>query len=202
MSAITVEDLHAVIEAGKLPEKDLKFANDLVRKGRVGTLSAEQFRWVGILLRQATSKAPEKVKGGFSKVYDLFQTASQHLKYPKVLLQLPNAKPLQLYRSGERSRIPGVITITDGGRYGENVFYGRVMPDGVFNHNRSIPEEELVPVRALLARFGKNPEAVASEYGKLTGCCCFCVRRLSDARSIEVGYGPVCAAKYSLRWGN
>lgn len=31
--------------------------------------------------------------------------------------------------------------------------------------------------------------------------CCFCGRDLDTAESISVGYGPVCAAKYGLPWG-
>jgi len=31
--------------------------------------------------------------------------------------------------------------------------------------------------------------------------CCFCGRELDTAESISVGYGPVCAAKYGLPWG-
>jgi hypothetical protein len=41
----------------------------------------------------------------------------------------------------------------------------------------------------------------AAAWGHLTGVCVFCTRRLTDARSIEVGYGPVCAARESLPWG-
>lgn len=31
--------------------------------------------------------------------------------------------------------------------------------------------------------------------------CCFCGRDLDTAESISVGYGPICAAKYGLPWG-
>jgi hypothetical protein len=42
---------------------------------------------------------------------------------------------------------------------------------------------------------------VAAEHGHKTGNCCFCSRPLNDARSTEVGYGPVCADKWELPWG-
>jgi hypothetical protein len=41
----------------------------------------------------------------------------------------------------------------------------------------------------------------AAAFGRLTGQCVFCARELTDQRSIDVGYGPVCAGKNGLPWG-
>lgn len=41
----------------------------------------------------------------------------------------------------------------------------------------------------------------AAQFGQLTGTCVFCSRMLTDERSIFVGYGPTCAEKNSLPWG-
>jgi hypothetical protein len=41
----------------------------------------------------------------------------------------------------------------------------------------------------------------AAEFGHVTGQCVFCMRELTDERSIAAGYGPVCADYYSLPWG-
>lgn len=41
----------------------------------------------------------------------------------------------------------------------------------------------------------------AAKFGHLTSRCVFCSRKLADDRSIDVGYGPICAAKYDLPWG-
>lgn len=41
----------------------------------------------------------------------------------------------------------------------------------------------------------------ASKFGHVTGQCVFCARRLTDERSIAVGYGPVCAEHNALPWG-
>lgn len=41
----------------------------------------------------------------------------------------------------------------------------------------------------------------AAKFGHLTGQCVFCARRLTDERSIAVGYGPVCAEREGLPWG-
>lgn len=46
----------------------------------------------------------------------------------------------------------------------------------------------------------------AAEYGALHSSCIFCARPLTDERSDPalggVGYGPECASKYGLPWGN
>lgn len=41
----------------------------------------------------------------------------------------------------------------------------------------------------------------AAKFGHVTGACVFCSRKLTDERSLTVGYGPVCAERESLPWG-
>lgn len=43
-----------------------------------------------------------------------------------------------------------------------------------------------------------DPAAAAKAYGALMGRCSYCDKALTDEGSVEVGYGPVCAAKYGL----
>jgi hypothetical protein len=55
-------------------------------------------------------------------------------------------------------------------------------------------------------RVGLKPEhkttaEQAAEFGHVTGQCVFCSRLLTDERSLAVGYGPVCASKNGLAWG-
>jgi hypothetical protein len=33
----------------------------------------------------------------------------------------------------------------------------------------------------------------AKEFGRMTGTCCVCARRLDNPESVEAGIGPVCA---------
>lgn len=41
----------------------------------------------------------------------------------------------------------------------------------------------------------------AKAFGLLYKRCVFCSRRLTDQRSMDAGYGPVCAQTYGLPWG-
>jgi Family of unknown function (DUF6011) len=43
--------------------------------------------------------------------------------------------------------------------------------------------------------------AEAAALGHTTSFCCFCSLELTDDRSTDVGYGPVCASKRGLPWG-
>lgn len=41
----------------------------------------------------------------------------------------------------------------------------------------------------------------AAAFGKLTGQCVYCAQKLTDERSLSVGYGPTCAENNGLPWG-
>jgi hypothetical protein len=80
---------------------------------------------------------------------------------------------------------------------GTKTYYGRITPEGGF-----LPTRETTPeIIAALETFAGDPVKAAAEYGQRTGTCCFCGRLLTDdseGSSVTVGYGPICAAKYSL----
>lgn len=40
-----------------------------------------------------------------------------------------------------------------------------------------------------------------TNYAKRTGKCCFCYRKLTTTASVAAGYGPVCAERNHLPWG-
>lgn len=199
-----VKELKAAIAAGKLPEKDLKFANSLIENSQYRPLSIEQARWLGILVDRTRPPPPEKVIGDFSGVYALFERAAKHLKHPKIRLLLGDA-PVTLYVAGERSRMPGVVNVVktppDAVDYGSQVWLGRVAKDGKWAPARNLSKEDEKETTKLLKELAKNPEVVAANYGRLTGRCCFCYKSLADERSTQVGYGPVCASRYGLKWG-
>lgn len=187
------------IVKGNLKEKDRKFADSLLdSRFRYGKLSAKQFYWAKVLVDRGMGKDDEKrvSVGDFSGVYSLFEKAAVHLKYPKINLSV-NGHPVVLYRNGPRSKHPGEISVTDGGSYGSNRYYGRVSAKGEWVVGRhGFPE--LSEVESLLKRLSAAPEEVASEHGRLHGRCCFCHLPLSDEKSTAVGYGPVCAEHYGL----
>ena len=135
--------------------------------------------------------------GTFADVYALFEKAKKHLKAPAIRLSVAG-REYKLYVASQRSRVPGAINVVDDKPYGEGEWYGRIDAEGRFTQGRTKAPAELIQALHALA---EDPETVASQYGKLTGRCCFCGRELTDERSTAVGYGPRCSQRFGLEWG-
>jgi hypothetical protein len=194
MVVTTLTDEEALLICEGLPSD---FARDLGHKGARG-LSNDQWTWVHILAMESVAPKPEARSFSIEAILSLFQQAAKSLKHPKVRLESRReCFPVLIGMAGESSRYPGSLNITDGGPFGNNVFYGRIQPDGAWEPRRDCPEE----VIELLGEFAADPAGVAARYGRLTGSCCFCGRSLADERSTGVGYGPICAERFGLPWG-
>ena len=123
------------------------------------------------------------------------KAANAQKRAPRIVLAHGEDRVV-LSRATDRSKAPGTINITDGGAFGDNVWFGRIARDGSVQPSRHYSE-----VRELMATLAANPAKVAGQHGVATGNCCFCARDLSDKRSRSVGYGPICADKYGLPYG-
>lgn len=79
-------------------------------------------------------------------------------------------------------------------------YCGKISPSGQFDAvgNLTVPKQ----IMDFLQAFSADPAKVGSEYGKQGGCCCFCGSNLTDERSVNKGYGPVCSQNWSLPWGD
>lgn len=206
MNDTAIEILKANL--GKLPAKDLGFANSLLGQfAKNGALSSKQWYWVGKLASAAQSSnalsasVDEIQIGEFTGVVDLFIKAKAHLKHPRIWLQLSDGQPVVLSLAGAQAKKPGYVNMTDGKPYGQNVWFGRVSPQGKWELGKKVDEVVADQLVEILERLAAAPERIAAAHGKLTGRCCFCNLQLSDERSTEMGYGPVCAKKWSLPWG-
>jgi hypothetical protein len=150
---------------------------------------------------------PSTRVGEMSGILALFGKAKRHLKRPAIVLGVPELGPrasIRLNIAGDRAKVPGSLTITDGNKNeaGERGWLGRILLDGTFQPSRECMDALAVPaIAARLAAFSADPVTIAGEHGRLTGKCCFCNRGLEDERSTAVGYGPVCASHYDLPWG-
>lgn len=146
-------------------------------------------------------KAPQAVEmDGIDGVRALFATGtSKGLKRPKIRLSTGEVS-LRLSRAPDHGNNPGCIYVVDPTQVsqdGQPLYLGMIRPQGEFQ-----PRREASPAHIdLLQAFGRDPAGVAAASGKLTGGCSFCAKGLTDERSLEVGYGPICATKYELPWG-
>jgi len=131
-------------------------------------------------------------------IYGLFENVGDKLKYPKITFETESLGKVRIQRAGERSKYTGTLNITDGGPFGSNKWYGRVNLDGTFTAGRELLTDGMAK---FLKDFSKDPVRMAKQYGEESGNCCFCHRKLTDKRSTDAGYGPVCADNYELPWG-
>jgi hypothetical protein len=184
-----------------LPPERKAFAEDLIRQYRKqGYLSDKQWLWVDKLTAIATGTTPKPVElevGDFSGVIKLFKTAQQHIKYPKIVLQV-DQMPISLSVAGATSKAPGTVNVTDGRPFGQNTWYGRVTPQGVWEQSQQGSDADRQAVGSFLKKFGQDPSGTAKAYGQLTGRCCFCNAKLTDEHSTAAGFGPTCAKNFGL----
>ncbi|MGH6631743.1 MAG: DUF6011 domain-containing protein [Sphingopyxis sp.] len=79
----------------------------------------------------------------------------------------------------------GFVFVKDGAEYGRGTRYGMQKPGSAYQGQ----------IADALAIINADPKAASIAYGKLTGSCGRCGRKLEDANSIEAGIGPICAGK-------
>ena len=172
------------------------FAASLLRQHNAARrpLSAKQQHWFTKLADESLA-APAKAQEAatpppadainFSQIPVLMYRAKENLKYPKIHLTTEDNLHVQISIAGQRARYPLSINVTDGGRYPDNRYYGRIHPAGRYEPSRSVPASV----------------TMAADHGHASGSCCFCNRELTHRHSLATGYGPVCAKNYGLPHG-
>ena len=191
-------------QLGALDQRSRGFAQSLCDQYRKRGLSDKQVYWVGELLNRARN--PEAAKpaatdvGSVVGIVQLLERAQKHLKHPAVIVRA-NSRDIRLNIAGAKSKAPGSINVCSAGGYGDREWYGRVTRDGQFEPSRKFDQATQTAVAAALKAMATDPAKAAAEYGHLTGVCCFCNTALTDERSTQIGYGPVCAKHYGLPWG-
>lgn len=152
-------------------------------------------------VRKAGEPAPptqERAKiENVERIVALLELASGELKYPKITFALEDGTKIKLYRAGERSRYHGDVQVVEAGKaFGEGKYFGRIH-GAEFIPGRDSNE---VVVEALRA-FAADPSGYARTYGRRTSNCCFCNTVIRTNESLHAGYGPICAERYGLPWG-
>jgi hypothetical protein len=87
------------------------------------------------------------------------------------------------------SKNAGAIYVKTAIKGEEGIYLGKIMGGKLFA-SRDCSEEQ----KAIIVDAASDPKGAAIKHGKLTGQCAICSRELTDAKSIELGIGPVCAS--------
>lgn len=188
-----------------LPPRDQDFARDLLRAydSKRGA-TEKQLTWIKRLAvsTEPQAEAPRPTVAGLSRLVALFDRAATALRAPMITIEgseLDLRRNLRIKRGHADSRFPGHLLLTDDNRdWNARQYFGRVDRDGVFHAARACPPEVLAYAEHLAA----DPATVGASHGHRTGMCCFCWRALSDPRSTAAGYGPICADRWGLPWGD
>jgi len=121
---------------------------------------------------------------GMSAINALFDTARANgLQRPRFITER-----LVIETAGVNSRNAGALYVKADGEYAGKIVNGTFLPV------RAAPAD-IVP---LLTEIAADPLGAATKYGRDTGTCSCCGRKLTDKKSVENGIGPVCATKWGL----
>jgi len=196
---LTQTDFDALVEFLRGASSWSEFASSLwgqVQQGR--PLTEKQTRAALSMKEKVEAKRAAKASSyqtspeSYPRIAATLGYAGESLKYPKLRLVTESGQRVVLVLGGK-----GHINVTDGRPFGENTYFGRIMLDGPARLTQAVTPE----IRALLAEVEADPASAARAQGVRTGACCFCSRELTDERSTEKGYGPICATKWGLPWG-
>jgi len=190
--------LQTFLANGVVPKNTVSFASSIANRQNA---TSKQLFYVDKLVNEILEKANKPIpviKNSFddTKIFQLFDNAQKHLKYPKIRIQTESGKPILLAVSKNH---PGVIWLSSGG-FG-TINYGRIIQNEGFIRFSHADTEIQKEISKTIENFAADPVKVSADHGKLTHNCCYCSKKLDTQESLDVGYGPICAKHYGLPWG-
>ena len=184
---------------------------DISRKAEAygGWPTNGQLQLVLKLLDEAEGRStrPAQAKLDLTRVTTMFDKAAETLKRPFVIFATykPHPDPIlaaqgkqvvdvefRVSQAPATGKNPGSLYVKRAGEY-----QGKIARDGTFSAARDAHPGMVEALRA----FAADPARAALAYGQATSNCCFCARELTDQRSVDAGYGPICASRFGLPWG-
>lgn len=149
------------------------------------------------------SLPPRVVVNGLPLV-TLFDTAAKFLQRPKIVYKIHppvhGIENLVFYRTTERSHAPNSVGVVNGAEAPDNRILATIYrdkPTAFYTFIFDKPE-----IQQLIKKIAENPQEELRWNGVTHVRCCYCARPLTDPRSIDAGYGPVCAERWGLEWGS
>jgi hypothetical protein len=161
---------------------------------RYGRWSDKQQYWANKLCAEATTPAGQPANViDVAPLFAMMATAQAALKRPSIRLQAADGSVWSVRPAGETSANAGQLYLYDGVT---KAYAGKISPQGELRCRREVTTPG--QVHEAVKGFCKDPQGAAKAYGFSTKTCCFCAKALSDAFSVENGYGPVCAKRFGL----
>ena len=155
--------------------------------------------------RQERAKAVAPVTVDLTPIRQMFETAVENgAKKPTY-----RALGLVISRAPDHGKNPGALYVkNEGDDYGGKIIGTNYHPSReaqqrgfvLIDYTDFDGARETAELTALdaLSAIAADPLKVAIEYGRQTGRCSCCGRTLTNAKSIELGIGPICRAGWGL----
>lgn len=180
---------HPGLIDGLIKIKDtVNFANILVR---------EFNKWQGLTDRQIVVaknilepkiSIPVEDKISVAAIDKMFDVARANgLKRPRFIVD-----KVEISAAPATGRNPGALYVKYDRDYSGKIVKGDFFP--VRTLSKELAEDLVEKVKNIAA----SPMEAARKYGHDTGNCSCCGKKLTDAKSVEMGIGPVCAKKWGL----
>lgn len=192
------------------------FADSLLRQSKTG-LSEKQWESVDKLIQEAEElrvhgsitpiRQPQQIarEEGLEGIHALFAKAKAESRVnPKIKFEIggeegEEAEVIRL--TAHRNGLVYVNIESKGRDIEEWSTLGHIDKNGkwveqVFKKIER-PESLFPAIRELIA----DPSKFGSVYGRRLKYCIFCGSELTSEDSLYYGYGPICAEKYELEWG-
>ena len=134
------------------------FARELVEKHEKYGLSDKQAAWIHKLANEEPRESRDPLALGLTGI-----AAMLKVKTGKGRPKLKVADGVVVTLNGERSKNPGHVTVTDGGPYGENRYYGRIDDDGTIYPGREFTDEVQQALVAFNNQHQKEADAIDDE---------------------------------------
>jgi len=161
---------------------------------RYGRWSEKQQYWAHKLSSEASTPAGQPANViDVAPLFAMMATAQTNLKRPSIRLQAADGSVWAVRPAGATSANAGQLYLYNGET---KAYAGKISPQGELRCSREVAKP--LQVQEAVTGFCKDPQGAAKAYGFSTKTCCFCAKALSDAFSVENGYGPVCAKRFGL----
>lgn len=149
-----------------------KYARDLLAE-RTGNQLAEDIRIVLNTCREKNALTAPLLSAAITTLLDIPKNATQRLEIEAGVYVLPTGQLVRVYLGQKSGHLLAKIAIF---QTGEMEYVGRAD-------------------KVLVAGSRKANADEIGMWGKTTGTCLICSRRLDDPESVDRGIGPVCFAK-------
>lgn len=175
-----VNMLKVLVQQGNITST---FARSLLTQAN--HLSPKQLAWVHKLTTNAKVAPPM-----YANIAKIFDHAGERLVRPMVTINIADMVILLKKLPSDHHLYPNQLYVYVDGKYN-----GRIDLRGQY-----ISGTSCMDITHILSQLNADPQEYARRYGHTTGRCCFCNKKLTTDRSMQAGYGPVCAFNYNLAY--